>query len=105
MKPTRIGNRTDGGHGAYAYNGTKYYYCPVFQGPVISTLGAGDAFASTFCASLQRTQMDIGKSLMMASINSAGVVSEFGATQGLMNFDEIEQKLAENTDYTYTIIK
>lgn len=96
---------TDGGHGAYAYNGTEYYYCPVFQGPVISTLGAGDAFASTFCASLQRTQMDIGKSLMMASINSAGVVSEFGATQGLMNFDEIEQKLAENTDYTYTIIK
>ena len=96
---------TDGGNGAYAYNGKEYYYCPVFQGPVISTLGAGDAFASTFCASLQKTKMDIGKSLMMASINSAGVVSEFGATQGLMSFEEIDQKLAENTDYKYTIIK
>ena len=38
---------------------------------------------------------------MYASVNSAGVVSEFGATQGLMTFDEIEQKLKENPNYTY----
>lgn len=38
---------------------------------------------------------------MYASVNSAGVVSEFGATQGLMTFDEIEQKLNENPNYTY----
>lgn len=96
---------TDGGNGAYAYDGEKYYYCPVFDGPVVSTLGAGDAFASTFCAALGRTKIDIGKSLMMASVNSAGVVSEFGAAKGLMTFDEIEKKLAERPEYTFKTIK
>ena len=95
---------TDGGNGAYAYDGEKYYYCPVFDGPVVSTLGAGDAFASTFCAALGRTQIDIGKSLMIASVNSAGVVSEFGAAKGLLTFDEIEKKLAERPEYTFKSI-
>jgi len=90
---------TDGGAGAYAYDGKKYYYCPCFEGPVTSTLGAGDAFASTFCASLMRENKDIEKALKMASINSAGVVSEFGATRGLLTFDEIEKRLSNSPDY------
>ena len=92
---------TDGGKGAYAYDGEDYYYCPVFEGHVVSTLGAGDAFASTFCAALGRTNKDIGKALMYASVNSAGVVSEFGATQGLLTFEQIEEKLKLNQSYTY----
>lgn len=96
---------TDGGHGAYAYDGHKYYYCPVFNSPVVSTLGAGDAFASTLCAALAKTKIDIGKALMYASVNSAGVVSQFGATQGLLTFEEIEQKLKEHPEYTYQIAK
>ncbi len=96
---------TDGGKGAYAFDGHKYYYCPVFEGPVVSTLGAGDAFASTFCAALGRTKADIGKALMYASVNSAGVVSEFGATQGLLTFEQIEKKLKENPEYKYQIAK
>ncbi len=92
---------TDGGNGAYAYDGKNYYYCPVFDGNVVSTLGAGDAFASTFCAALSRTNLDIGKSLMLASVNSAAVVSEFGATQGLLTFEQIEKKLTNKPDYKY----
>jgi len=95
---------TDGGHGAYAYTGKAYFYCPCFDGPVVSTLGAGDAFASTFCASLVRYNLDIAKSLMAGSINSGGVVSAFGATQGLMTFEEIEEKIAQNPDYKAIII-
>ena len=95
---------TDGGNGAYAFYDNKYYICPIFDGPVVSSLGAGDAFASTFCATIARTDGDIGKSLMYASVNSAGVVSNFGATQGLLTFEEIEQKLKENPDYTCKII-
>jgi sugar/nucleoside kinase (ribokinase family) len=95
---------TDGGNGAYAYDGKQFYYCPVWEGPVVSTLGAGDAFASTFCAALVRTDMNIGKSLMYASVNSAGVVSEFGATQGLLTFEQIEEKLQTNSDYNFQII-
>lgn len=96
---------TDGGYGAYAYEGKNYYYCPCFEGNVASTLGAGDAFASTFCASLGKFELDIPQSLKAASINSAGVVSAFGATQGLMTFDEIIEKLNSNENYQCTVVK
>lgn len=94
---------TDGGKGAYAYDGEHYYFCPAFEGPVVSTLGAGDAFASTFCGALGRTDKNIGKALMYASVNSAGVVSEFGATQGLLTFEQIEEKLNAKPDYKYIV--
>ena len=94
---------TDGGHGAYAYDGKRYFYCPCFDGPVASTLGAGDAFASTFCAAMIKYDIDIAKSLIAASINSAGAVSVFGATQGLLSFDEITEKMNENPDFTVKI--
>ena len=94
---------TDGGKGAYAYDGKSFYYCPIFPSEVISTLGAGDSFASTFCASLYRNGIDIGRALMYGSVNSASVVSKFGATEGLLTFEEIEEILALNPSYTYLI--
>ena len=94
---------TDGGHGAYAYDGDKFYFCEPFPSTVVSTLGAGDSFASTFCASLLENEHDIGTSLMYASVNASSVVSEFGATEGLLTFSEIEEKLKNNPNYTYLI--
>ena len=78
-----------------------FYICPVYESPVVSTLGAGDAFASTFFASLKETGKDIGKSLMYASVESSSVVSKFGATEGLITFDQIKEKLKETPNYTY----
>ena len=94
---------TDGKNGAYAYDGKKHYYCPCFKGTVTSTLGAGDAFASTFCAGMQKFNRDISKALIAGSINSAGVVSTFGATEGLLTFDEIIKRMDENPDFTVQI--
>ena len=96
---------TDGGNGAYAFDGKNYYFCPVFNSKVISTLGAGDAFASTFCAALSRTNKNVGESLMYASVNSASVVSKFGATEGLLNFDKIELKLKNTPDYNFVKVE
>lgn len=94
---------TDGNKGAYAYEGKNFYYCPIFPSEVISTLGAGDAFASTFCATLFKNNNDIGNALMYGSVNSSSVVSKFGATEGLLTFDEIEEKLKNHPEYTYLI--
>lgn len=94
---------TDGNKGAYAYDGEKFYFCEPFPSPVVSTLGAGDAFASTFCAALLRTGVDIGRALMYGSVNSASVVSKFGATEGQLSFEEIEERLHRNPEYTYLI--
>ncbi len=94
---------TDGNKGAYAYEGKKFYYCPTFPSEVVSTLGAGDSFASTFCAALYRNGKDIGNALMYGSVNSASVVSKFGATEGLLTFEEIEDRLKTRPDYTYLL--
>lgn len=94
---------TDGGNGAYAYEGKNYYFCPTFPSEVISTLGAGDSFASTFCAALYRNGKDVGNALMYGSVNSASVVSKFGATEGLLTFEEIEARLKNRPDYTYLL--
>ena len=95
---------TDGGQGAYAYDGNTFYQCPNFPAVVVSTLGAGDAFASTFCGALERTNYDIGKSLMYASVNSASVVSKFGANEGFLTFEEIEQMLNKNPDFSFKVV-
>lgn len=106
LKKLKINNEqiiviTDGKEGAYAYDGLKFYKCPNFPAKVISTLGAGDAFASTFCAALNRTNFDIGKSLMYGAVNSASVVSNFGASEGFLTFEQIEERLINNQSFTY----
>lgn len=109
LKKLKVGKEqiiviTDGKNGAYAYDGDSFYQCDNFPAKVVSTLGAGDSFSSTFCAALSKTDSNIGKSLMYASVNSASVVSHFGASEGFLTFDEIEQRLKENPDFTYKML-
>jgi sugar/nucleoside kinase (ribokinase family) len=89
---------TEGKRGAYAYDGQTLYHAPIFPSEVVSTLGAGDAFASTFTASMIKFD-DIEKALKFASINSASVVKSFGAQTGLLPFAELEEILNNNSDY------
>ena len=96
---------TDGKNGVYAYDGNFYYQCPEFPAKVVSTLGAGDALSSTFVAALEHTGWDIGKSLMMASVNASSVVSKFGAQEGFMTFEEIEKCLEQNSDFQVNIVE
>lgn len=95
---------TDGKHGVYAYDGQKYYRCPEFPAKVVSTLGAGDALSSTFMAALEYTNWNIEKSLMMASVNAASVVSNFGAQEGFLTFEQIEEKLKQTPAFRVEII-
>lgn len=90
---------TDGKNGAYCYDGKKIYICPVYPSVVVSTLGAGDAFASTFVASMDRFNWDIEKSLKYATVNSASVCTHFGAQEGFLTFEEIEEKLKNATNF------
>lgn len=90
---------TDGKEGVFAYDGEVIYHAPVFPAKIENTLGAGDAFSSTFVASLIRYDWNIEKSLLIASINAAKVVEHFGAQKGLKNFDELEKILSSSPDY------
>ncbi len=90
---------TEGKKGVYAFDGKTKYYTPPFPAKVVSTLGAGDSFASTFVASMVRFNNDVEKSLKYASVNSSQVIQSFGAQQGLKNFDQIESLLERNPGF------
>lgn len=81
---------TDGKKGVYVYDGHKFYSAKPYPAKVVSTLGAGDAFASTFVGIMTKTN-DIEKSIAFALINSASVVEEYGAQKGLKKYDELDK--------------
>jgi len=96
---------TEGKKGAYAFDGKILYYSPTFPSKVVSTLGAGDAFSSTFVASMIKYGWNIEKSLQMAAMNSAFVVESFGAQTGLKNFEELENIYNQNKDFKVVMQK
>ncbi len=104
LRKLRNGNETvvvitDGKYGCYCYDGKAFYHCGEFPAKVLSTLGAGDAFASTFTATIEKYGWDIEKALKYASVNAASVVEYFGAQEGLISFDEIEKRLEKNPKF------
>lgn len=100
----RITIITDGKNGAYAYDSENFYHCGEFPAKVVSTLGAGDAFASTFVGSFYKTG-DMEKSLKYASVNAASVVEHFGAQAGFLSFKEIEKRLQAEPNFKVSICK
>lgn len=96
---------TDGKNGSYCYDGEKIYICPTYPAVVVSTLGAGDAFSSTFCATIDKYNGDIEKALMFGTVNSASVCENFGAQDGFLTFNEIEKKLKKMPDFKVKVVK
>lgn len=94
---------TDGKNGVYAFDGNSYYQCDQFPAKVVSTLGAGDAFSSTFVATLEKTSWDVKTSLIYASVNAASVVENFGAHEGFLTFEQIKSKLNNYPDFSANI--
>lgn len=85
---------TDGTEGAYAYDGSKALFIPMYpdtRGPFERT-GAGDAFASTVCAALALGK-PIEEALLWGPINSMSVVQDVGAQKGLLARAELEAYL------------
>ena len=105
MGKGRITIITDGKNGAYAYDSEKYYHCGEFPATVVSTLGAGDAFSSTFVASLIRTDGNIEQALKNASVVAASVVEHFGAQGGFIPFDEVQKRLDSHPEFKVQIVE
>jgi ribokinase len=75
---------TDGPKGAYGIDRRgKYYFKKSAAKKIVDTVGAGDAFGSGFLASFQHHH-DFDKALTMGIKNSAGVLTEIGAQNGLL---------------------
>jgi ribokinase len=78
---------TDGADGADYYDGEDFYHSASWRVPVskiADTTGVGDAFCSTFIAGLEMHEGDYKKAMKLAMKNSAGVLKEPGAQNGLI---------------------
>lgn len=81
---------TDGTNGAYAFDGSRMMYVPMYpdsRGPFERT-GAGDAFASSVAVALSLGE-PLEKALLWGPINSMSVVQQVGAQQGLLTRAEL----------------
>jgi len=85
---------TDGKRGAQVISKDNLYYASSTGDFPVDTLGAGDAFSSAFCAGLI-LDLGIEKSLVWASENASSVVSFFGAQEGILSREKIEEREKE----------
>lgn len=84
---------THGIKGAYAYDGKKEYHVPAYMDVKrLDSVGAGDTFGSTFAYAMFKYG-DIKKALKCAIINSAYVLTKFGAQEGILTESEIKDKI------------
>lgn len=83
---------TDGKRGTQAYDGHHMYAMPVYPTDVSDVLGAGDAFGSG-CTAAHILGHDLPTALCWGSANASGVVTDPGAHNGLMNPEQIAEKI------------
>lgn len=86
---------TDGPDGAYASDGQRTLFMPIYpdiKEPLDRT-GAGDAFASTLTAALARGE-SLDEALRKAPVNSMNVSQYLGAQQGLLTEQELQDYLS-----------
>ncbi len=85
---------TNGKHGADAYDGKKFYHQPIFkERSRVDTTGVGDAFGSTFVAGLKIFNGDIKQAMKLSVANTASVISQQGAQNGLLTKNSIMKKI------------
>lgn len=83
---------TDGIRGAQVCDGSKIIFCSPPKIKTIDTLGAGDAFASTFFGAIV-LQKNLSDALKLATLNSASVVSQFGTQPGLQSLRKLTRQI------------
>ncbi len=83
---------TNGADGVYVCDGKKIYYHSSIPGKPVSTVGAGDAFGSTFVGQLLHGK-SIENAIRSGIVNSYEVIQHLDATTGQITEQELENKL------------
>lgn len=80
---------TDGGNGAYVYDGHQFLHCNVLPMDAYERTGAGDAFGSGFLSAVIKGKT-LEEALIWGTVNSASVIGYTGAQKGLLKETDIE---------------
>jgi len=85
---------TEGAKGCQAIDQATYYSVPACKAKVVSTLGAGDAFASACTAALSKGE-PFARALRYGAVNAAAVIGSIGAKRGILTWDQATAAVAE----------
>ncbi|MEO0618680.1 MAG: carbohydrate kinase family protein [Pseudomonadota bacterium] len=88
---------TDGIDGAYLAHDDTIFFCPARKVDVVGTAGAGDAFASTLCASLGAAASPL-TALPAAACNAASVVGAADTQTGLLTAEALATCVTAHAD-------
>ena len=83
---------TNADQGAVAASHTEFYSITPAPSKPVSKTGAGDAFASGFLGAILAGE-DTPTALRWGAVNSAAVISQFGAQTGLLSPTELTRRL------------
>lgn len=87
---------TDGKNGSYCSDGEKFFQLGIFPANLVEMTGAGDAYASGVLAGLFYGKT-LKEAMRWGAANGASVVEKVGPQAGLLTFDQMQQKLKENS--------
>jgi len=101
---TKIAVITDGPQGSYAYDGEEYYYCPIFDVPILERTGCGDSYTTGFIIALYYKK-DIKEAMIWGTLNAASVIQRIGPQEGLMKLNLLKKILKANPKFSARIFK
>ncbi len=89
---------TAGPNGSYCFDGSGYWYCPIYKVPVLEMTGSGDSFAIGFLSALLYHQ-SVPEALRWGSINAALVIQRIGPQAGLIRVSLLKKILSANQHF------
>lgn len=86
---------TNGEEGSYGFDGEKFYHLGVFPARLLEMTGAGDAYATACLAGFLYGKI-LPEAMRWGAANAASVVEQIGSLAGLLNYNQMQEKLKEN---------
>ena len=81
---------TVGAEGSWGYDGRSFYTIPAYPATVVSTVGAGDAYAAACVVGLHQG-LALNEAMRLGAANAAAVVSTFGAKEGILTWEQAQE--------------
>lgn len=93
-----------GEKGSIATDGFEYIKSPIFEVPVVDTLGAGDSFAAGFVTAWTRSE-NIEQALNFANATASLTITQLGAQNGQPDLQNVARLLGKHDINIQSILK
>lgn len=87
---------TNGQEGSFSFDGESYYQIDSFPAKLLEMTGSGDAYATGVLAATFYMK-DLKEAMRWGAANGAAVVEQIGPQAGLLTYNQLQEKLKENS--------